>query len=52
MYIIFLVFSLRPLLRILGKEFSLYDFIIVKELLNYLSTLLLLVLSFLNLFKK
>ena len=52
MYLIFLVFSLRPLLRILGKEFTLYDLIIIKELLNYLLTLLLLVLSFFKVLKK
>ena len=39
MYIIFLVFALRPLIRIMGKNFTLKDLIILKDLLYYLQTL-------------
>ena len=40
MYIIFLTFSLRPLIKILGKDFSLSDVIILKTFLQYLTTII------------
>ena len=53
MYIIFLTFSLRPLIKILGKDFSLSDVFILKFFLEYLTIVLSLVLNSLqNFFHK
>ena len=50
MYIIFLTFSLRPLIKILGKDFSVSDVFILKFFLEYLTIVLSLVLNFLQKF--
>jgi hypothetical protein len=49
MYCVFLVFSLRPLIKILSKEGTLWSIFSFKYLINYVYTVLLLVFKF---FKK
>jgi hypothetical protein len=39
MYGIFLVFSLRPLMKFLGKDFSLKNLLVFEEVINYFLTL-------------
>jgi hypothetical protein len=39
MYGIFLVFSLRPLMKFLGKDFSLKNLLVFEEMINYFLTL-------------
>jgi hypothetical protein len=46
MYGIFLVFSLRPILKFLGKDFSLKNLIIIGEIIEYFSLLFHLTISY------
>ena len=46
MYGIFLVFSLRPILKFLGKDFSLKNLIIIGEMVEYFSLLFHLIISY------
>ena len=52
MYGIFLVFALRPIIRILGKGFSLSDLFLVQNLFNYFSLLFTITLNYLYKKKK
>ena len=48
MYIVFLCFSTRPFFRIMSKKNTLYHFISLKFLLDYLHTLVILIMKFIG----